>query len=498
MARFSASAPPVCLLLGALLLADVAAGQTPRTRDVEIIHADSLVGTTVGGEAVRTLFGNVHIRQENTELWSDRATQYVDRDDIFFYGNVRIIEEGDSLSADSVHYNRRLKTGRATGQVRLSDGEVEVFAPSGLYFVDEKRAQFEDGVRLVDSLTVLTSRGGEYWTDEKLAEFFGDVILNEERTRLSADSVTYHRETEVAYARGAVFIEQFDEDGGGGVDSLQTTWLYGNRATNDHRARFSRIEGDALLVRLEADSLGALPDTLVMRALVLEASRQDTLERLVAVDSVRIWRRDIAALADSVVYDRFRLEGDSTRDDVRFFGYPTTWFRTSQISGDTIRTTMQNGSVDSLFVRERAFVAQLDTLLDRVRQLRGRNLLGLFSQDTLRTLTVGPNAEAIYYLSDSDDHPNGAVRISGDRIVFRFNGDELERASVIEGTEGIYYPEGHIPEAFFLDDYRWTPETRPNRRDLVVPHLDPDPPPALALPPSEPDVLTDEAVGRGG
>ncbi|MFB6099305.1 MAG: hypothetical protein ABEK84_09395, partial [Salinibacter sp.] len=78
----------------------------------------------------------------------------------------------------------------------------------------------------------------------------------------------------------------------------------GDWLDNREQQRYSRVEGNALLVRIRTDSTGTPSDTLVVGARRLEAFRTDTHRRLVAVGSVRIWQPDLSAVADSAVYDR--------------------------------------------------------------------------------------------------------------------------------------------------------------------------------------------------
>lgn len=501
---------------------------TSRTREVDV-SADLLEEAVVAGERVRRLSGDVRLRQGETRLWSTRAIQYLDRREILFIGNVLVVERGDTLRADSVLYNRSTKVGRATGDVRLSDGDVLVTAPSGLYFTRQKRAQFSEGVQLVDSTAVLTSEAGEYWSDEKRAEFFGDVQLDEERTHLEADSVTYLRETDVSIARGNVFIERSgafddsngereegqqddglqddgqdegrqgvgqddavaeaeadtlaqdagDQDGIAGSDSLTRTLLFGEYAYNEDSTAYSRIEGTPLLVQLRQDSVGAEIDTLLIRAAVLESSREDSLQRLVAIDSVRIWQRDLAAVADSVVYDRFEVEEDSLEEEVRLFGSPMAWLQQNQVSGDTMLVKARDDAVDSLYVRSTSFVARQDSSIQRIHQLRGRNLDAAFEGDSLRALSIGPQAEAINFRSDDDGNPSGAVRMSADRIIFRFRGDDLDRLEAIRGTEGTYYPEELVPDGLQLEGFAWYPERMPTKAGLLGP---------IAIPVRRPEV----------
>ncbi|RMH61050.1 MAG: organic solvent tolerance protein OstA [Bacteroidetes bacterium] len=466
------------LLVAAVRPAPAQEAPPDTTQDVVLIRqADRGTRQVEDGEPVRRLAGHVHLQQGETYLWADEARQYEQRGEIVFRGDVRIVERGDSLSADTVFYDSNTKVGRARGRVELTDGDVLVFAPSGLYFTREKRAQFEEGVTMVDSASTLRSRAGQYWSEEKRAVFYGDVRLDARASRLEADSVTYFRETEVADARGHVFIERFgDTDAGDQPDSSAVTLLFGERAYNDDPNGLSRMEVDALLIQLRADTAAADPsiDTLLIRADRLEASRRDSLRRLIAVGDVQIWQRGFAARADSVVYDRIErvtrdeLGREQTEriEDVRLFRQPIGWFEQTQVSGDTLRVTRRGGRTDSLIVRGQAFVAQRDTLLDRIQQLQGRHLVGLFEQDSLRRLDVGPNAEAIYYLAE-DDRPNGGVQLSGDRIVFRFEGGTLKRIRGLRGIEGTYYPEELLPASFQLSRYRWEPERRPADTSLL-------------------------------
>ena len=476
------------------------------TRRVEIIGADELTGAVENGASVRRLVGNVRLRQEQTRLRARRATQYPGRDEILFVGDVLIVEEGDSLRADRVLYDTRQKIGRARGRMRLSDGEVVITGPSGRYFADEKRATFEEGVTLVDSASVLTSLTGEYFTDEKRAEFAGDVRLVQRRSVLEADSVTYYRDRDVSRARGHVVIERFgdedDEDaappdtarflmlpsdtaaantaatdtldvrrlppGVTPADTLRRTLLFGDYAFNDEEAGFSRVDGRALLVRLEADSASAPVDTLLLRARSLENTRADSLERLVALRDVEIWQRDLAAVADSAVYDQRRLPEAPEREETRLFQAPMAWTPDQgQLSGDTLRITARARQVDSLFAFQSAFAAQQDTLLDRIQQLRGRRLVGLFARDTLRKITVGPNAEAIRFLANGEQEANGAVEVSSDSMYFFFEKGQLERMLGTSGIEGVQYPESSIPSPFQLDGYVWVPDEKPTRAALL-------------------------------
>ncbi|MCS3644100.1 OstA-like protein [Salinibacter ruber] len=264
------------------------------------VNADSLIRRE---KRVQDLYGDVFVRQDSTRLRSDYARRYLSRSELLFTDNVVIYERGDTLRADTVRYDRATEVGYARGNVRLTNGEVNVRADSARYFASEKRSVFPDSVVLVDGDRVLRAQRGTYWSDEGRAEFGGRVRLTEPGTTLLSDSLTYYRDRDRSVAYGNVFIDRRGDDGAD-ADTTARTYLFGNRADNREARRYSRVEGDALLVRVRMDSTGAPSDTLVVAARRLEAFRTDMRRRLVAVDSVRIWQPDLSATADSAVYDR--------------------------------------------------------------------------------------------------------------------------------------------------------------------------------------------------
>lgn len=545
-----------------------------------LVNADSLSALSRDGQRIQELFDNVQVQQDTTELRSNYGLRYLNQDELLFTGDVVIYERGDTLRADTVRYNKRTKVGYARSDVRLTDGEVVVRAPRAIYYTDEQRSVFPDSVTLVDSNRVLGAQSGTYWSDDRRAEFQGEVQLTDPETYLESDSLTYYRDRERSIAVGNVFIRRAETEDEPPRDTTSRTYLFGDWVDNQEQKRFSEARGRALLMRVRLDSMGAPEDTLVVRGGRLEAYRTDRYRRLIAVDSVRIWQSDLAAVADSAVYDRVVATGptdtlqtprplpdtmrspppdsawrpgppsdslsnvpipgtlagidalgsaerspadsgradsartpreaavaarpdtsvrpssggrtraarDSTRgpgasswglptarreeqvplEESRLFRRPVTWFEQSQVWGDSIRVRSQNRSLDTVFVRGAAFAAQRDSALDRIQQLKARNLTAFFRRDSLRRIVARPNAQAIRFLATERDSLRGAARASGDRIVLRFRDGAMKRTSIKGGVQSNYYrsPET-IPDPFELEGFQWTPDRKPTKRGLL-------------------------------
>jgi hypothetical protein len=178
--------------------------------------------------------------------------------------------------------------------------------------------------------------------------------------------------------------------------------------------------------------------------------------------------------------------------------------------GDSIRVRSQDRSLDTVFVRGAAFAAQQDTSLDRIQQLKARDLTAHFRRDSLRRIVAEPNARAIRFLASEGGGLRGAARASGDSIVLHFRNGSMKRTSIKGGVESTYYrtPES-IPDPFRLDGFQWTPDRKPTRDGLlqeprVRERLQLEPPSrrrplarTRPVPPSSTATQTTAAMGEG-
>ncbi len=421
------------------------------------VTGDSLSGRRVGDEEVQLLIGNVTGVQDSTLLWADKGERHMARDIVYLTGRVRIVDRSDSLKADSVAYDERDKIGRASGSVRLTDGEVEILAPKGTYFVEEKRAYFEGGLTLADSVATATALAGTYWTGERRAQLRDRVRLRTDSLHLEADSVDYFRDTRRSVATGDVFMEIFGDT----ADSTRRTLIYGSEATNDEAQGLSQVRGSPLVVHLRQDSTTV--DTLVARAQRLDIRRSGGTQLLTAAGGVRLWDQDAAATADSLAH---ASGPDPEHEEAWLYGSPMLWLEDAQVSGDTIHIVAGSAAADTVRVVGNAFVAQMDSATGRIHQVRGRSIVATSPDDSTRVFEVRGNAEVLYFRTDDEGQPDGAVQVSGDEASMVVRSGEPEGLRFGE-HRGTLYPEGAMPSSMELDGFRWVPENRPGKRLLL-------------------------------
>ena len=454
---------PVTLLLTGIISVSTIAQPRPDSPDQDsnraeqesaIVSGDSLSGFQEAGKQIQIYIGNVNAVQDSTELLANWARRVVEDENLLLVGDVWVMSRGDTLQADTVDYSEAERLGDALGNVRLSDGEAIVYAPSGRYFADEKRVLFENSLRLEDSTATVVADSGTYWTDDDLAEVAGSVQLDNEEAHLEADSLTYWRELEISFARGGVGVERSADDG----VSRDSTWLFGDRLHMHEGTGKSQVWGQPLLIQLRQDSSSI--DSLAILAEVLTLIETDSLRTMTATSNTRYWSPDFSAIADSMVFLEELNASAQDKGRIVLFGSPIVWTEGSQITGDSMQVFLSNQTVDSLHVWGEVFVAQEDTVLGRINQVRGLSLKGWFEEDGLRMFRVRPNAEVLYFQRTDNDGPDGAIQVSGDEAILVLQDDQPQSLSFGE-HQGTYFPEETLQLPMELDGYRWEPVLQP-------------------------------------
>lgn len=360
-------------------------------------NADSLVGRVMDGEAVRELIGNVRFSQENVRVSCDRALQYLTRGDLLLTGNVVVL-----------------------------DDSVTMTAPRGVYHRDERRAEAFDDVHLDDGKVRLAARYGEYYVEPKRAFFRSNVVIHDSGSTVTADSLTYWRTDKRSQAEGNVRI----------FSSSDRVTIAGKFLEHYSVRQFSRMSRQPMLVQYDTSLTGKI-DTLVVRSRVMESYR-DSVRRLVAIDSVEIVRSDLAAAGGRA---QFYPRGDSIHLRIN----PVVWYRSTQLTGDSIDVYLRERKLRELTVTGDAFaVSQNDSLRpERLDQLSGETMRMTFEDQLLRRIDVDVRATSVYHLYDSTA-ANGLNRSSGDRIVMTFDKGRAESIRVFGGVEGSYVPQNIV------------------------------------------------------
>jgi hypothetical protein len=269
---------------------------------------------------------------------------------------------------------------------------------------------------------------------------------------MTATELTYDRTDQHSDATGDVKI----------TNPRNRMTISGNHFEDFKTRRFSRMTEHPMLVQIDTASNGAR-DTMVVTAGVME-SYQDTLERLLARDNVKIVRGTLAAEAGLALFY-------PSLDSIILRTSPFVWYaadrtQDNQISGDSIFIKLKQRKPQTITVQGDAFaVSRADSLYPaRFNQMSGMEIILNFAGSTIERIDVERTATSLYYLFDGRE-PNGLNKASGDRVTILFDEGRLNELKVIAGPEGQYLPEKmvrHKESEYNLPGFNWRePGKRP-------------------------------------
>lgn len=455
--------------------------------------------------------GNVKFTHKGTIFLCDSAvlvkkTNYLDA-----YGHVRILD-GDSVTVTSktLHYDGNTRIARLRQKVVLTKlGQMHLYTDHLDYDRNTSIATYFDKGKIVDTTNVLTSQKGYFNTVTNFASFKTNVVGTNEDKTLKSDTLVYNTKsgivyfvapTEITDKEGNIFnysegiyktkakSSNLDE----GIAETESYYLKGNRmilddikghytalgnvymlaknddiiitgqsAVMDKNTHITKVYDKPLLKMVDVkDTLYLTADTLVSID-----SDIDTLKRLLAYSNVKIFKRDIKGVCDSIAY----FVSDST---MFLYGRPVLWTGENQMTADTIDMVIQNKGLHKMDLYPKAFVATLDSA-DYYNQIKGRSMVAWFKNEELERVNVYGNGESIFFMRDEKKKTLvGMNKIICSDIVLNFKDRKLTNASFLVKPEGDFIPPHELKkDDSLLNGFEWRSSEKPVKSELLVNEL---------------------------
>jgi lipopolysaccharide export system protein LptA len=478
-------------------------------KKVKLRQADVAKGTKPkNGERFERLLGNVIFTQNNTTIFCDSAHFYKKQNSLEAYGKVRITE-GDSvnITGRKLEYDGNKKLAKMRSNVVFTK-----LATATLYtdFLDYSRATniayyFNKG-KLVDSANVLTSSKGYYNVNNNLASFKRNVkVVNPDYT-MYADSLQYNSHSKViyfvtqtrvvnkdsstfVYERGVYDTKTKLSDLKEGTGESQDYTIAGKNYDLDALHNIMKVRGDVVMTHKKEQliiygqasdyfkSTGVTKvynkayvakvtdnnDTLFIRAdtLVSIDNEDPAKKRLLAYNNVRIFKKDLQGIADSLEY---RIS-----DSILFFyKKPVLWSQGNQLTADSISMRIKNNTIDKIFLVMNAFVISTDTLLN-FNQIKGRKMTANIEKGKINRVLVEGNGESLYFaLDDKNVALMGMNKIVCSNIIIRFKEGKVNNLSFYVQPDANFIPPHELKkEDLTLKGYSWKEKEKPTKDDVI-------------------------------
>ena len=485
---------------------------------VRLEHADILKGGQENGVRIAKPTGNVVFKQGRTTIYCDSAILKKAENTIEAFGKIRILE-GDSITitAGKLFYDGNRRVARLRKNVVFVKLKTVTLYTDNLdYYRNKNLATYFNGGKLVDTTNVLTSRKGYLNTITSVASFKKDVVGENQDMTFKSDTLQYQTKTKIVNFLAPATVT--DKDGkviqynkgfyntisrvsvlNDGVIETKSNLMKGDQYKSDESKMFYQAMGHVEITAKDDDmiiygeqgdyykSIGKTKifgnayvarfddsaDTLFLRAdtLVSVEGKDGRTKYLLAYPKVRVFKSDLQASADSLVYH----SADSL---MIFYHDPVLWNSGNQMTADTIRMTIRNKNLDRIFMINNSFVASEDEL-ENYNQIKGRKMVAHLKEDKINHVDVEGNGESLYYALETKKLESDSIqatltvmtgmnRIICSNMKINFREGQVDNISFYVNPDAKFIPPQDLKkEETKLKGFSWRGSERPTRESVT-------------------------------
>lgn len=495
--------------------------QAQQQAKIEILQSNSLEFDDKISKDAQRLIGNVIFKHKDALMYCDSAYFYSEANNLDAFGNVKITQ-GDTLTltGKKLFYKGNDQIATVTQDVMMNDRKMTLNTEQLDYNMKESVAYYTDSAHIRDADNVLTSKTGYYFSKSHDLFFRHDVVLVNPRYTMTCDTLKYNTINKTAFFLGPTFIRSKDnliycEDGfyntekqtssfsknsylvmknrylkgdttfynrnkGIGIakgnvlikDTAQQVFITGDYGEYHELKDSSFVTGHALMTQIiEGDSLHLHADTLKAVSPEQDSVSVNKTSKQIfyAYHKVKIYKKDLQGLCDSLVYD-YR---DST---MYMFTQPVLWSGLNQLTSDSMRLQMANQNMDKLLMNGASFiVSQADsnetaiTDTSRFNQVKGKNMTGYFTNNQLYKVLVEGNGQTIYYAKNKNQSNFGVNRADCSDLIIYVEKNTVTGINLINKPDATLYPINELRASELkLKGFKWFKEKRPNSLEEIL------------------------------
>ena len=135
-------------------------------KNVDILNAKVFRVMKAGENDLQILSGNVQLKQDNT-LFSCDSCVINNTTKVFeAFGNVHILDDTTNIYSNYLRYLMDTKKAFLTGKVHLNDGHSDLTTNELDYDVNDKIGVYKKGGKVISKNSVLTSKEGIYYSED--------------------------------------------------------------------------------------------------------------------------------------------------------------------------------------------------------------------------------------------------------------------------------------------------------------------------------------------
>ncbi|MDE7120126.1 MAG: hypothetical protein K2O10_05910, partial [Muribaculaceae bacterium] len=320
---------------------------------------------------------------------------------------------GNTLTGDTLFYDRATGFGRAIGNIELFDSanSVVLTGDEGFYY------ELNDSARV--------------WGRALARQFSAEGDNPADTLYMHADTISTFLKITPRRANGQVGDPVADSPGPApaAADSTQNMAVAGSDVTDTTAvadgAAVTDVASDAA-----TDSVAGF--TAGVESLAGTVAENDSTHYLVAAPHVRFFRTDLQGLCDSLTLVQ--------RDSVLYMHkHPIVWSGTRQIFGNEIQVHLNDSTADWARLPQFGFMAEL-IAEEFYNQLTGKEMFATFKDRSIDHLDVSGNVQAIFLPQENDSTYNKIANVESSFLAADFKDRTIDRLKMWPETSGTMPP----------------------------------------------------------
>lgn len=169
---------------------------------------------TINGDLKNNLthFKNPVFQQDNATMTCDSATFYNKRNYFEAYGNVHIHQEQTDIYSDNLDYDGNKKHAHLSNNVKMIDPTSVLTTNILDYDMVAQIGTYTTGGKIVNKDVTLTSKNGYYFKTSADAYFRYDVVVVTPQSTIKSDTLRYNMHSKWTYFYGPTNIKGKDDN----------------------------------------------------------------------------------------------------------------------------------------------------------------------------------------------------------------------------------------------------------------------------------------------
>ncbi len=465
---------------------------------------------------IASYFAGATLTNGSAQLTSKRGYYYVADEVAYFKDSVVVVDTNFVLRADTLQFNTATKIVDFLGPTLIKNDTIKVYCEDGFYDTENNIAEFRQNAQFEknnqqaqgDIIRYDGSKGeyllvgnAQFNEEDKVAYadtirydevndltvLIGNAIYEDKDQNITSDEIIYNAKTETYSTKGRSLIVDppqileadkidYSDVTGMGLATGNVYWqdtsanmsIICNTADYNQETDYLKATGGPkgrpmLISLMEEDSLFLAADTLL--SLRLDTLESDSNRALIAYNDVRLFKSDLQAICDSLVYN--------SRDSLfRFFNDPVMWSDTSQFSADTLSMILKDEKIDKVILTNNGLIINSPDEI-YFNQIKGRFITAKFWDDNLREMDVEGNAESVYYALDEEKAYVGVNKTICSEMTLYFGDNQIEKIKFFSEPKANLLPMNQTQhEEIKLKGFFWEKISRPQSiEDLFGPKV---------------------------